>query len=78
MWTPEQMVQCVFWLTEFKSVALVQRRVQTKCNVDPPASKFIHQWERTLKETGTLVSQIGKYPYVFVMEDTVDRVRDSF
>ncbi|GFT11186.1 hypothetical protein TNCV_1143371 [Trichonephila clavipes] len=43
-----------------------------------PTSKFIHQWERTLQETGTLVSEIGKYPEVFVTEDAVDRVRDSF
>ncbi|GFW71744.1 hypothetical protein TNCV_219581 [Trichonephila clavipes] len=48
------MVQCVLWLTKFKSVTRIQRRVGTKWNVDPPTSKYIHQWERTLKETGTL------------------------
>ncbi|GFX35217.1 hypothetical protein TNCV_100241 [Trichonephila clavipes] len=32
----------------------------------------------TLKETGALVSQTSKYPYVFVKEDIVDRVCDSF
>ncbi|PRD31362.1 UNVERIFIED_CONTAM: hypothetical protein NCL1_23717 [Trichonephila clavipes] len=54
----------------------MQQRVRTEWNVDPPTSKPIHQWERTLKETGTLVSQTGKYD--FVIEDTVDRVRNSF
>ncbi|GFT18985.1 hypothetical protein TNCV_3212201 [Trichonephila clavipes] len=43
-----------------------------------PTSKFIYQWERTLKETGTLVSEISKYPEVFMTEDAIDRVRDSF
>ncbi|GFV76105.1 uncharacterized protein TNCV_4671941 [Trichonephila clavipes] len=61
-WTPQQKVQCVLWLTEFKSVTHVQRRVRTKWNVDPPTSKSIHQWERTLKETGGLVSQTSKCP----------------
>ncbi|GFT95834.1 uncharacterized protein TNCV_311861 [Trichonephila clavipes] len=31
---------------------------------------------KNFKETGTLVSQTGKYD--FVIEDTVDRVRNSF
>ncbi|GFV30434.1 uncharacterized protein TNCV_99091 [Trichonephila clavipes] len=63
---------------EFKSVTCVLRRIPTEWNVDPPTSKSIHHWERTLKETGTLVSQTGKYPYDFVIEDTGDRMRDSF
>ncbi|GFX75225.1 hypothetical protein TNCV_3171521 [Trichonephila clavipes] len=29
-------------------------------------------------ETGTLVSQTGKYPQAFMIEDTVDRVCDSY
>ncbi|GFV62888.1 hypothetical protein TNCV_3319131 [Trichonephila clavipes] len=33
---------------------------------------------QTLKVTGALVSQTDNYPIVFVIEDTVDRVRDSF
>ncbi|GFU11945.1 uncharacterized protein TNCV_1484101 [Trichonephila clavipes] len=57
MWMPLQKVQCVLWLTEFKSVTRVQPRVRTEWNVDPPTSNSIHQWERTLKETETLVSQ---------------------
>ncbi|GFX73720.1 transposable element Tcb1 transposase [Trichonephila clavipes] len=51
---------CVFWLTEFKSVTCVQRQVRTEWNVDSPTSKSILPWGRTLKETGTLASQIGK------------------
>ncbi|GFV49008.1 uncharacterized protein TNCV_5064921 [Trichonephila clavipes] len=57
MWTPQLKVQGLFWLTEFKSVKRVQRRVRTERNVDPPSLKSIHQWEITFKETGTLVSQ---------------------
>ncbi|GFT73571.1 uncharacterized protein TNCV_4021711 [Trichonephila clavipes] len=52
-------MQCVLWITKFESVTRAQRGVRTEWNVDPPTSKSIHQWERTLKETGTLVSQIG-------------------
>ncbi|GFT25153.1 uncharacterized protein TNCV_180411 [Trichonephila clavipes] len=33
MWTPEQKVQCVLWLTEFKSVTRVQQCVRTEWNV---------------------------------------------
>ncbi|GFS64319.1 uncharacterized protein TNCV_3955221 [Trichonephila clavipes] len=50
--------------------------VRIEWNVDPPTSKSILQWERTLKETGTLVSQTGNYP--FVIEDNADRVCGSF
>ncbi|GFS59229.1 uncharacterized protein LOC103524116 [Trichonephila clavipes] len=63
---------------EFKSVTRAQRRVRTEWNVNHPSSKYIHQWDRTLKEMGTLVSQTSKYPQVFGREDTVDRVRGSF
>ncbi|GFX69326.1 uncharacterized protein TNCV_3565021 [Trichonephila clavipes] len=59
-----------------RSAARLHRRVRTEWNVHPPTSKSIHQWERPLKETGTLVSQTGKYPSVFVTEATVDRVRN--
>ncbi|GFW62475.1 hypothetical protein TNCV_291491 [Trichonephila clavipes] len=57
---------------------IVQRHVRTEWNADSPTSKCTYQWERNLKETGTLVSQNGKYPQVFVIEDTVHRVHDSF
>ncbi|GFU69526.1 uncharacterized protein TNCV_1350861 [Trichonephila clavipes] len=36
-------MQCVLWLTEFKSVTHVQRRVRTKWNVSPLTSKSIRQ-----------------------------------
>ncbi|GFX97231.1 uncharacterized protein TNCV_557211 [Trichonephila clavipes] len=78
MFVPHQKVQCVLQLMEFKSVTVVQRRVRTEWNVDYPISQSIHQWERTLKETGISVSKTGKNPSIFVIEDTVDRVRDSF
>ncbi|GFX07546.1 uncharacterized protein TNCV_5092571 [Trichonephila clavipes] len=58
-WTQQQKVQCVLCLTEFKPITRVQRRVQTEWNVDPPTSKSIHQWERTLKETVTLVLKLA-------------------
>ncbi|GFV81438.1 uncharacterized protein TNCV_51621 [Trichonephila clavipes] len=61
MWTPQEKLQCILWLTEFKSVPCVQRRVRTQWNVDPSTSKSIPQWERTLQEKGTLVSQTSKY-----------------
>ncbi|GFW53751.1 hypothetical protein TNCV_3938451 [Trichonephila clavipes] len=41
-------MQCELWLTEFKSVTRVQRRVRIEWNVDHPTSESIHQWERTL------------------------------
>ncbi|PRD22811.1 UNVERIFIED_CONTAM: hypothetical protein NCL1_48116 [Trichonephila clavipes] len=53
-------------------------KIRTEWNVNPPTSRSINRLERILKETETLVSQTGKYPYVLVIEDTVDRVRDSF
>ncbi|GFT99571.1 DUF4817 domain-containing protein [Trichonephila clavipes] len=33
MWTPQQKVQCVLWLTEFNSVTRIQRRFRTEWNV---------------------------------------------
>ncbi|GFX18096.1 uncharacterized protein TNCV_1577751 [Trichonephila clavipes] len=33
MWPPQQKVQCVLWLTGFKSVKRVQRHVRTEWNV---------------------------------------------
>ncbi|GFW51053.1 uncharacterized protein TNCV_3593351 [Trichonephila clavipes] len=55
------------------------RRARIEWDVDPLTSKSIHQWERTLKETGTLVSETGKYILKFCdIEDTVDHAQDSF
>ncbi|GFV25115.1 uncharacterized protein TNCV_591811 [Trichonephila clavipes] len=42
MWMPQQKVQCVLWLTKFKSVTRVLRRIRTEWNVDPPTSKSVH------------------------------------
>ncbi|GFW08518.1 hypothetical protein TNCV_2775401 [Trichonephila clavipes] len=39
MWTQHQKVQSVLWLTEFKSVTRVQRRVRTEWNVKIKISK---------------------------------------
>ncbi|GFX42752.1 hypothetical protein TNCV_2197091 [Trichonephila clavipes] len=39
-----------------------ERRVRTEWNADPPTSKSDFQWDKTLKETGTLVSQTGSLP----------------
>ncbi|GFS67217.1 uncharacterized protein TNCV_2902311 [Trichonephila clavipes] len=57
MWTPHQKLQCVLWLMGFESVKCVQSRVRTERNVDPSKSKSIYQWERTVKEMETIISQ---------------------
>jgi chorismate-pyruvate lyase len=60
MWTPQCKVQCVLWLAELKSVTRIQRRARKECNVDPPTRKYIYEWDKTLRETGSLVSHAGK------------------
>ncbi|GFS94101.1 hypothetical protein TNCV_3785861 [Trichonephila clavipes] len=46
MWTPQQKVQSVFWLTEFISVTCAQRRVRTEWNVvtDLPQRRVRTEW----------------------------------
>ena len=78
MWTPQRKVQCVLWLAELKSVTCVQRRAKRERNVDPPTRKSIYEWDKTLRETGSLISHTGKHPKQHVTEKTVDRVRESF
>lgn len=78
MWTPQQKVKCVLWLAELKSVTRVRRRFRLEFNVDPPTSKSILQWDRTLKATGTLIPQTGKHSKNKINEETVDRVRTAF
>ncbi|GFU09886.1 hypothetical protein TNCV_784361 [Trichonephila clavipes] len=56
MTTLQQKVQCVLWLMEFKSVTLVQRRVRTEWNVDPPKSKSTHLW--VVPNSGWIVMSI--------------------
>jgi hypothetical protein len=46
--------------------------------VDPPTCKSIYEWDKTLRETVSLISHAGKHPKQHVMEETVDRVRESF
>src|SRR5215469_8710531 len=78
MWTPRRKVQCVLWLAELKSVTCVQRRARKEWSVDPPTRKSIYEWDKTLRETGSLVSHAGKHHKHHVPEVNVDRVRVSF
>jgi len=78
MWTPRRKVQCVLWLAELKSGTRVERRARREWNVDPPTRKSIYEWDKTLRETGSLISQAGKHPKQHVTEETVDRVHGSF
>jgi hypothetical protein len=77
MWTPQRTVQCVLWLAELKSVSRVQRRARREWKVDPPTRKSIYEWEKTLRETGSLISHAGKHPKQRVTEETVGRVREE-
>jgi DNA-binding transcriptional regulator YiaG len=65
-------------LAELKSVTRVQRRTRREWNVAPPTRKSIYEWEKTLRDTGSLISHAGKHPKQHVTEETVDRVRESF
>ena len=78
MWTPQFKVQCMLWLADLKSVTSVKRRARREWNVDPPTRKSIYEWDKTLREMGSLISQAGKHPKQHVTEETVDRVRESF
>jgi hypothetical protein len=78
MWTPQRKVQCMLWLAELKSITRVQRRARKEWNVDPPTRKSIYEWDKSLRETGSLVSHAGKHNKHHVTEVTVDRVRESF
>ena len=78
MWAPQQKGQCVLWLAEEKSVTRVQRHVRRTWNVDPPGHKAIQKWDKTLRETGSLLPQTGKRAKVSVNEETIERVRTTF
>ena len=71
-------MQCVLWLVELKSVTRVQRRARREWNVDSPTCKSIYEWDKTLREAGSLISHAGKHPQQHVTEETMDRVRESF
>jgi hypothetical protein len=73
MWTPQCKVQCVLWLAELKSVTRVQRRARREWNVDPPTRKSIYEWDKTLQETGSLISHAGKHPKQHVAQETGSR-----
>ena len=70
MWTPQRKVQCVLWLAELKSVTRVQRRARRKWNVDPATCKSMYEWDKTLRETESLISHTGKHPKQHVTEET--------
>jgi hypothetical protein len=78
MWTPQRKVQCVLWLAELKSVTHVQRRARREWNVDPPTCKSVYEWDKTLREMGSLISHAGKHPKQHVAEETVECVHESF
>jgi hypothetical protein len=59
-------------------VTRVHRHARKEWNVDPPTRKSIYQWDKTLRETGSLVSHAGKHHKQHVTEVTVDRARESF
>ncbi|PSN41637.1 hypothetical protein C0J52_24806 [Blattella germanica] len=64
MWTEQQKVQCVLWFAKLKSVTSVQRRIRREWNVDPPSRKSIYEWDRTLRDRGSLISKTGKHPKI--------------
>jgi transposase len=37
-----------------------------------------YEWDKTLRETGNLISHAGKHPKQHVTEETVDSARESF
>ena len=53
-------------------------RARREWNVDPPTCKSIYEWNKTLWETGSLISHAGKHPKQHVTEETVDCVCESF
>jgi hypothetical protein len=69
MWTPQCKVQCVLWLAELKSVTGVQRCARREWNVYRPTCKSIYEWDKTLRETGSLISHAGKHPKEDVTRD---------
>ncbi|PSN36482.1 hypothetical protein C0J52_25268 [Blattella germanica] len=68
MWTEQQKVQCVLWFAELKSVTSVQGRIRREWNVDPPSPKSIYEWDRTLRDRGSLISKTGKHPKIRILQ----------
>ncbi|KAJ4443174.1 hypothetical protein ANN_04824 [Periplaneta americana] len=53
-------------------------RFHLEFNVDLTTSRSILQWDRTLKETGSLIPQTGKHPKEKITEETVGGIRTVF
>ena len=56
----------------------VQRHVRRTWNMNPPDHKTLLKWDRTLRETGSLLPKTGKHAKVSVNEETIERVRTAF
>ena len=61
-----------------KTVTRVQRHVRRTWNVDPPGHKAILKWDRTLRETGSLLPHTGKHEKVSVNEETMKHVITAY
>ena len=77
MWTPKRTVQCMLWLAELRSITRVQRRARREWNVDPPTRKSNYECDKTLRESGSLISHAGKHPKQLVTEESVDRMNEE-
>ncbi|KAJ4438291.1 hypothetical protein ANN_14230, partial [Periplaneta americana] len=51
----------------------IQRRIRKKWNVNPAIPKSIYDWDRTLRDNGSLISKTGKHSKKHVAEMTVDQ-----
>ncbi|KAJ4432411.1 hypothetical protein ANN_21030 [Periplaneta americana] len=58
---------------ELNSVTRVKRRIWREWNVDPPTRKSIYEWDRTLRDNGSLISKTGIHSKKHVAEMTVDQ-----
>ncbi|KAJ4429017.1 hypothetical protein ANN_26013 [Periplaneta americana] len=76
MWTVQKNVQYVLWFAELNSVTRVQRRIWREWNVDPPTRKSIYEWDRTLRDNGSLISKTGKHSKKHMAEMTMDQLNN--
>jgi len=67
----------MLWLAELRSITRVQRRARREWNVDPPTRKSNYEWDKTLRESGSLISHAGKHPKQLVTEESVDRMNEE-
>uniref|UniRef100_T1J0S9 DUF4817 domain-containing protein n=1 Tax=Strigamia maritima TaxID=126957 RepID=T1J0S9_STRMM len=54
MATMHEMVQCVLWFSETKSVTMVQRNYRQQYARQPPCKQTIQQWFQKFLETGSM------------------------